>query len=54
MAGLVPLMERLGVAPRAEVGPEALGDRLLAETLGNDGCVILPLMTGAWAATVGE
>jgi SAM-dependent methyltransferase len=54
VAGLVPLMERLGVATPAEVGPETLGARLLAETLSNDGCVILPLMTGAWAATVGE
>jgi ubiquinone/menaquinone biosynthesis C-methylase UbiE len=44
----VPLMERLGVATRAEVDPATLADRLLGETLGCDGCVIGPPMTGAW------
>jgi SAM-dependent methyltransferase len=45
----VPLMERLGVATRAEVDPPTLADRLLADTLAADGCVICPPMTGAWA-----
>ncbi|MBO3748757.1 class I SAM-dependent methyltransferase [Streptosporangiaceae bacterium NEAU-GS5] len=44
----VPLMERLGVATRAEVDPETLAGRLLADTLAYDGCVIGPPMTGAW------
>jgi SAM-dependent methyltransferase len=44
----VPLMERVGVATRDEVDPPTLADRLLAETLAQDGCVIGPPMTGAW------
>jgi SAM-dependent methyltransferase len=47
-AAAVPLMEKLGVATRAEVDPPTLADRLLAETLAQDGCVIGPPMTGAW------
>lgn len=49
ISAAVPLMERFGVATRAEVDPPTLADRLLAETLGLDGCVIGPPMTGAWA-----
>lgn len=49
ISATVPLMERLGVATRAEVDPPTLADRLLAETLACDGCVIGPPMTGAWA-----
>jgi SAM-dependent methyltransferase len=48
VAAAVPLMERLGVATRADVDPATLADRLLAETLAEDGCVIGPPMTGAW------
>jgi len=48
IAAAVPLMERLGVATRAEVDPDTLADRLLKETLACDGCVIGPPMTGAW------
>jgi SAM-dependent methyltransferase len=48
VAGVVPLMERFGIATRAEVDPAALASRLLAETLACDGCVISPPMTGAW------
>ncbi len=44
-----PLMERLGVATRAEVDPPTLAARLLADTLACDGAVIGPPMTGAWA-----
>jgi SAM-dependent methyltransferase len=49
ISAAVPLMERLGVATRAEVAPATLADRLLADTLGCDGCVIGPPMVGAWA-----
>jgi len=49
ISAAVPLMERLGVATRAEVDPHTLADRLLAEILAQDGCVIGPPMTGAWA-----
>jgi ubiquinone/menaquinone biosynthesis C-methylase UbiE len=48
VSGVVPLMERLGIATRAEVDPATLASRLLAETLACDGCVIFPPMTGAW------
>src|SRR5690348_1194084 len=49
VSAAVPLMERLGVATRGDVDPGTLADRLLAETLAQDGCVIGPPMTGAWA-----
>jgi SAM-dependent methyltransferase len=48
VSAIVPLMEQHGVATRAEVDPGTLADRLLAETLSRDGCVIGPPMTGAW------
>jgi SAM-dependent methyltransferase len=50
LAAAIPLMEQLGVATRAEVDPVTLADRLLAQTLASDGCVIGPPMTGAWTA----
>jgi SAM-dependent methyltransferase len=53
MSAAVPLMERFGVARRAEVDPPTLADRLLAETLAHDGCVIGPPMTGAWVTVPG-
>lgn len=49
VSGVVPLMERLGIATRAEVDPPTLADRLLSQTLAADGYMIGPLMTGAWA-----
>jgi SAM-dependent methyltransferase len=49
VSAAVPLMEKLGVATSAEVGPDTLTSRLLAELLGNDSCLIGPPMTGAWA-----
>jgi hypothetical protein len=48
VSAVVPLMERLGVATRSDVAPATLADRLLAETLAYEGCVIGPLVTGAW------
>jgi SAM-dependent methyltransferase len=48
VSAAVPLMERLGVATHGDVDPATLADRLLAETLAQDGCVIGPPMTGAW------
>ena len=49
VSAAVPLMEKTGVATRAEVDPDTLADRMLAEILGCDGCVIVPPFTGAWA-----
>lgn len=54
IAAAVPLMERTGVAMYAEVDPATLADRLLAETLACDGCVIGPPMTGAWVTVPEE
>jgi SAM-dependent methyltransferase len=52
VAGVAPLMEKLGVATRAELDLETLADRLLAETVSVDGCVICPPMTGAWSTVL--
>jgi SAM-dependent methyltransferase len=49
VSAAVPLMEQVGVATRAEVGPATLADRLMEQILGCDGCLIGPPMTGAWA-----
>ncbi|MFG1948300.1 class I SAM-dependent methyltransferase [Nonomuraea sp. NPDC048826] len=54
VGGLAPLMARLGVATVAEVGPETLADRLLAELTAEDGYVIGPPLVGAWAVVPGE
>ncbi|MFI5893700.1 class I SAM-dependent methyltransferase [Actinoplanes sp. NPDC051513] len=50
ISATVPLMELHGVASRADVDPPTLADRLLAETLAADGCVLGPPMFGAWAS----
>ncbi|MEV0090946.1 methyltransferase domain-containing protein [Streptomyces sp. NPDC050738] len=49
--GILPLLERLGIATREEVGPATLTDRLRAELLDQDGLLISPLMIGAWSET---
>ena len=46
--GVTPLMERLGIATAAEVQPETLADRLLAEVQAHDGIIVGPPMMGAW------
>lgn len=53
VCGVVPLMQRLGVTTSAEVDPDTLADRLLAETLAADGIVIGPPMVGATARVGG-
>jgi SAM-dependent methyltransferase len=50
ISATVPLMELQGIATRADVDPSTLADRLLAETLAADGCVLGPPMFGAWAS----
>jgi ubiquinone/menaquinone biosynthesis C-methylase UbiE len=49
--GVLPLMERLGVTTAAEVQPDTLAARLLADVLAADGIVIGPPLVGAWART---
>jgi len=48
---LLPVMERLGIATAAEVDPATLRERLLAETIGQDGIVIALPLIGAWTRT---
>lgn len=51
--GVVPLMERLGVATSNEVDPATLAERLLAELTENDGIMLAPPMIGAWSTLPG-
>jgi SAM-dependent methyltransferase len=46
--GVLPLMERLGIASRDAVDPETLDDRLLAEVAASDG-ILTVAMFGAWS-----
>ena len=50
ISATVPLMELHGIATRADLDPATLSDRLLAETLAAEGCVLGPPMFGAWAS----
>jgi SAM-dependent methyltransferase len=49
VAGVVPLMERLGIATSDQVDPPTLADRLRAELASNDGIMLGPPMIGAWS-----
>ena len=50
VGGVVPLMERFGIATQADVQPSTLAQRLLEDTVANDGIVITPPLVGAWTA----
>lgn len=50
--GLVPVMEKLGVATAAEVDATTLTDRLRTETEARDGLVLCPLIVSAWTRTL--
>ena len=49
MRGVLPLMERFGIATAAELAPDTLADRLQDELRSANGIVISPPMIGAWA-----
>lgn len=51
LGGMVPLMERFGIATAREVDAATLADRLLAEVTSRGGVVVAPLLVGAWART---
>jgi ubiquinone/menaquinone biosynthesis C-methylase UbiE len=46
---LLPAMERLGIASAAEVGIDTLAERLRAEAIAGDHCIMMPRLVGAWA-----
>jgi SAM-dependent methyltransferase len=52
ISGVLPLMERLGVTTAADVQPDTLAERLLADVVAADGVVIGPPLVGAWARTL--
>ncbi len=45
----LPLMERFGIASAADLDPDTLTDRLLAEVNAEQGIVVAPCLYGAWA-----
>jgi SAM-dependent methyltransferase len=49
MRGVMPLMERFGIATAADLAPDTLADRLQDELRAANGIVISPPMIGAWA-----
>jgi ubiquinone/menaquinone biosynthesis C-methylase UbiE len=51
LIGLLPLMERLGVATTADLEPDTLAERLLGDVLAAEGIVISPPLIGAWTHT---
>jgi ubiquinone/menaquinone biosynthesis C-methylase UbiE len=54
LRSLLPLTERLGIATAAEIDIDSLADRLRAEALENNACVMPPLMIGAWLRLPGN
>lgn len=51
IVGVLPLLEKLGIATADEVGADTLADRLLHEVNAAGGIVIWPPMVGAWSRT---
>lgn len=51
MRGVLPLMERLGVATAAELEPDTLAQRLLDDVVACNGIVLYGPLVGAWART---
>jgi hypothetical protein len=48
---LLPMAERHGVATAAEVAVDGLAERLRAEAVVNNACIMLPPLVGAWTRT---
>ena len=51
VVGLLPLMERVGVATAEEIGPETFARRLRAQAAEHDAVLVNPLVVGASART---
>jgi SAM-dependent methyltransferase len=47
--GVLPMMERLGVASATDVQPDTLAERLARDVVATDGIVIGPPLVAAWA-----
>ena len=46
---VIPTLERAGIATMAEIDPDTLEERLLADTVAADGVVLTMVMVGAWS-----
>jgi SAM-dependent methyltransferase len=53
LRGVLPLMERLGIATADKMAPDTLADRLQDDLRAANGIVISPPMIGAWARLPG-
>ena len=53
IGSLMPVMEKTGVASASDVGVDNLADRLRAEAIAHNSCILLPQLTGAWARVPG-
>lgn len=51
LARLIPAMERQGIASAAEVEIDILGERLRAEAVAQNACVMPPPLIAAWTRT---
>lgn len=51
LASLMPRMEALGIATKADVGLETLAERLHTAAVKGDHCIMMPRLVGAWAKT---
>jgi hypothetical protein len=51
VVGLLPLMEKVGVATSAEIGPETFEQRLRTQAAEHDAVLLNPLVVGASART---
>lgn len=49
---LLPMMERVGVATAAEVAVDTLAERLRAEAVQHNACLMAPPFIGAWTRTL--
>jgi hypothetical protein len=50
LLSLLPAIQRLGIASPAELGIETLADRLRADAIAGDHCILMPRLVGAWAS----
>ena len=49
LSSLLPAMQKLGIATADEIGVSTLADRLRADAIAGDHCILMPRLIGAWA-----